>query len=229
MVGTLQKNVAHGQRHALELPPPVPYAKQIAERVADSRRLSIVAVEFSALWLKTATFAWICNEKCWILTDASRKCAEARRIDAKPFPAIGDLAERKSHSLRGSSKSWPVGLLPAGFEESWLKENVHKILLVEGGPDYLAACQIIAAQDINVLPVAMLGASQSISNDALPYFKNRRVTIVGHSDKAGREAGLRWAKQIQGAGGLVKLKNLTSGDLCDAVAAGATNADLNII
>jgi hypothetical protein len=66
---------------------------------------------------------------------------------------MASLGERKSHSLRGSSKQWPVGLLPPGFEKPWLKEHVRKILLVEGGPDYLAACQLIAeSTDENVLP-----------------------------------------------------------------------------
>ena len=181
----------------LELPPLVPYSKEIAQRVADSRRLAIAAVEFAALWLKTIVFARVCEQKAWILTDASGKCAEARRIDAKPFPAIGSLAERKSHSLAGSRKCWPVGLLPPAFDGPWLREHVRKIILVEGGPDYLAACQIIAAQDVNILPVAMLGASQSIIDDALPYFRNRQVTVVAHADEAGRTAGMRWRKHIQ--------------------------------
>jgi hypothetical protein len=164
----------------------------------------------------------------WILTDASNRCAEARRIDRKPYPAIGDLGERKSHCLPGSSKEWPVGILPPGFEEPWLKQHVHKILLVEGGPDYLAACQLIAEQDENVLPVAMLGASLDICQDALPYFATRAVTVVAHPDEEGRKAAARWAKQIQGATELVRIFKLKKGDLCDIVAAGATHNDLHL-
>lgn len=212
----------------LEIPTKIAYSKEIAQRVADSRGLSITAVEFAAVWLKTLIFGKVCDCDCWILTDGSRRCAEARRIDRKPFSAIGTLAERKSHSLRGSCKSWPVGMLPPAIEEPFLKEHVHKILLVEGGPDYLAACQLIAAQDVHVLPVAMLGASQTISADALPHFRNRRVTIVAHGDEAGRTAGLRWAQQIQAAGGLARIFKLKDGDLCDAVSKGATHADLNL-
>jgi hypothetical protein len=154
----------------LELPVLMPYSKGLAQRMADSRGLGIVAVEFAAAWLKTLVFGRVCGQECWILTDASNRSAEARRIDGKPFPAIGIFAERKSHSLKGSSKSWPVGLLPGGFEESWLEQHCHKILLVEGGPDYLAACQLIAESgEENVLPVAMLGAGATISQDALTY------------------------------------------------------------
>ena len=189
---------------ALQLPPLREYSQSIAQAVADSRGLNITAVEFAYHWLKTVVFAKVCEEPSWILTDSSNRSAEARRIDRKPFPAIGTLGERKSHSLRGSSKSWPVGILPAGFEKPWLKKHCHKILLVEGGPDYLSGCQLIAEQYQNVLPVAMLGASATICQEALPYFANRHVTIVGHPDEAGRRAAARWAKQIQGAGGLVR-------------------------
>ena len=214
----------------LELPSLVPYSKEIAQSVADSRGLGIAAVEFAALWLKTVVFARVCEQNAWILTDASRKCAEARRLDAKPFPAIGTLAERKSHSLAGSRKCWPVGILPPAFDEPWLREHVHKIILVEGGPDYLAACQIIAAQDVNVLPVAMLGAGiTTISEDALPLFRNCEITVVAHADKAGRTAGMRWAKQIQATGAKVKLIAMTKGDLCDAVSQGATNRELELL
>ena len=188
----------------LELPSLVPYSKEIAQRVADSRRLGIAAVEFAALWLKTVVFGQICGQMAWVLTDASRKCAEARRIDAKSFHAFRDLDERKSHALAGSCKSWPLGILPPGFDEPWLQEHVHKILLVEGAPDYLAACQIIAAQDASVLPVAMLGAGiTKIGDDALPYFRDREVTVVSHADEEGRKAGMRWAKQIQATGAKV--------------------------
>jgi hypothetical protein len=122
-----------------------------------------------------------------------------------------------------------MGILPPAFDEPWLREHVHKIILVEGGPDYLAACQIIAAQDASVLPVAMLGASVTISEDALPYFCNRHVTVVAHGDEGGRTAGMRWAKQIQATGAKVKLMAIKTGDACDAVSQGATNAELELL
>ena len=131
----------------LELPPLMTYSKELGLQVAESRGLKITAVEFAAVWLKTVVFGRVCEQECWILTDNSNRSAEARRIDGKPFPAIRNLAERKSHSLRGSTKSWPVGLLPGGFEEPWLRQHVKKILLVEGAPDYLAACQLLAESE----------------------------------------------------------------------------------
>jgi hypothetical protein len=213
---------------SLELPALFPYSKDIAQQVADSRGVSITALEFASLWLKTVVFGRVCDQDCWILTDASCRCADARRIVREPFPPLGELEERKGHSLRGSNKSWPVGVSPAGFEELWLNAHVHQVLLVEGAPDYLAACQLIAAQDENVLPVVMLGAGTTIDRDALPHFVNRRVIIVGHPDEAGRAAALRWAAQIQEGGGVVRAVQLKKGDLCDLVAAGATHNDLRL-
>ena len=183
--------------------------------MADSPGLRVTAIEFAALWLKTLVFGWVCDQECWILTDASRRCAEARRIDRSLFPPTRTLGERKSHSLRGSSKSWPIGILPAEFEEPWLREHVHKILLVEGGPDYLAACQFIAESESveNVLPAAMLGASATICQDALRYFKDRHVTLCAHPDEAGRMAAIRWrskSRLLEQMCGSFSLKRETS-------------------
>jgi hypothetical protein len=214
-----RRTVPKRSHDVLELPPLVSCSKEISQCVADSRGLSIAAVDFASAWLKTVVFGRVCDQDCWILTDASRRSAEARRIDRKAFPAVGALSERKSHSLRHSSKSWPVGILPPGFEEPWLRKHVHKILLVEGGPDYLAACQLIAAHDENILPVAMLGASSAISKDALPYFRNRNVTVIAHADEAGHTAAIRWAQQITDAQGSARVVEVGS-DLNEAVSTG---------
>jgi hypothetical protein len=228
---TREERQAAGAKESvhLELPPLIPYSRDLAQRVANSRGLKITSVEFAALWLKTLVFGCVCGHECWILIDSSNRCVEARRIDGKLFPAVGTLAERKSHSLKGSSKPWPVGLLPGGFEESWLEQHCHKILFVEGGPDYLAACQLIAGSgEENVLPVAMLGAGATICQDALTYFERRNVTVAGHPDEAGVAAAIRWGQQIKAAGGIVRVVRLKKGDLCDIVSAGATDKDLQL-
>ena len=51
------------------------------------------------------------------------------------------------------------------------QKHVHKILLVEGGPDYLAACQLIGEQDENVLPVAMLGGAWPFAKMPCPTLR----------------------------------------------------------
>jgi hypothetical protein len=56
------------------------------------------------------------------------------RADGKMFPAFGQLAERKSHTLAGSVNSWVV----AGDIET-----AHTILDCEGLPDLLAAASML--------------------------------------------------------------------------------------
>jgi hypothetical protein len=141
--------------------------EELAQRVADSRGLRIASVKLASAWFDTVAFGHVCDHDCWILSDASRKGAEARRIDGRPFPAIGTLGERKSHTLRGSNKSWPVGLLSTSFDARLLRKHSHNILLLEGGPDYLAGCQLLVGRDpYTFLPVTMLGASQNIAAEA---------------------------------------------------------------
>ena len=55
----------------LELPALIPYSEELAQRVANSRRLNTTAVEFAYHWLKTLLFGLVCDQECWILTDAS--------------------------------------------------------------------------------------------------------------------------------------------------------------
>ena len=63
----------------LELPPKVPYSKELAQRVADSRGLRITSVEFATIWLETLTFGRVCDQDCWILSDRS---TQVRRSSA---------------------------------------------------------------------------------------------------------------------------------------------------
>jgi CHC2 zinc finger len=102
----------------LELPKEIPYSTELAQHTADSRGLRITSVNYAAIWLETLKFGRVYDQDCWTISDGSRKCAEARRIDRKPFPAIGTLGERKSHTLAGSRKSWPVGLCPPFLNEN---------------------------------------------------------------------------------------------------------------
>ncbi|MBS0632058.1 MAG: hypothetical protein JSS11_09105 [Verrucomicrobia bacterium] len=75
--------------------------------VAETRRLTPEAVSL-ALALRTLTFAIVQGYRCWLLTDAASRIAEARRIDGMPFQECGPLGRRKAHTLRGSRKSWPL-------------------------------------------------------------------------------------------------------------------------
>ena len=142
------------------------------------------------------------GEACYGVTDKSGRVLELRRIDGQPFPAITEagLAERKSHAISGSQKKWPVGILEA--------EPFPCIALVEGVPDFLQAhYEILWAQsphhrsrEVRCAPVAMLSASPSIADEALPLFRNKVVRIFPHSEQAGLLGGKKWREQLLGAG-----------------------------
>lgn len=150
--------------------------------------------------LPTVVFGEVCGFPCWILTDQARRIAEARRLDGKPFPAVDKLGERKAHTLKGSSKSWPVGTAVLGRIPQF-----RAIMLVEGGPDYLAAVHFAYLHEKwDVLPVAMLGRSTGTQIDAaaLAMLAGRRVRVFPHADKdgGGMASAKSWAAQLHAKG-----------------------------
>ena len=194
--------------------PPQHYDAEKAVAVAKSRGLSPRSTEVAGVTLGTLGFARVAGHDCWLLSDESNLVAEARRIDKGLFPAFKHLGERKSHALRGSRKSWPVGLKPRKGKVS----ADHKIVLVEGAPDYLAACDLFAVAEREFLPAAMLGATpQPIHPDALDIMKNREVLILAHPDSAGAEGAKCWRSQLTDVGASVRLMQLSGGDLNDLV------------
>ena len=197
--------------HGLEIPT-LTREREKSRQLAELRRVSVTAVEVAAANLRTVGFFTWHSLDCWLLTDGAGKIAEARRMDGKLFPAVGKLVERKPHTLRGSVKSHPVGIasalkFPADFP----------VLLVEGGGDYLAACDVALNSRQERVPVAMLGSSASIAAESLPWFAGRNVVVLAHPDEAGRNAGQRWRDQLK-AVAAVRLLQLEDGDLNDAVA-----------
>jgi hypothetical protein len=171
-------------------------------QVARARQIDIAAVRL-AQDMGTLRFGKVCGYLSWVLLDASGLCAEARRLDGKKYPAVktalGELAERKAHTLRGSRKDWPVGILPAAEYQ----KSAQTILVVEGGPDYLAALHFALWQRrTGILPVAILGRGQGLKGlhpDSLEHFRGRRVRIYPHNDPDGGsyQTALRWAKQLR--------------------------------
>ena len=174
--------------------------------VAKTRHLTVEAVSLG-LALRTLTFAIVQGYRCWLLTDAEGRAAEARRVDGLPFPACGPLGRRKAHTIRGSRKSWPLGVavlrrLP----------EFRTLLLVEGGPDYLAALHFAhELERWDVLPVAMLGRGTGarIDAEALELMRGRRVRIYPHADAdgGGVKSAHIWATQLHQAGCVVDIFN----------------------
>jgi hypothetical protein len=172
------------------------------ERIAKSRKIIARAVE-CAQDMGTLRTGKICGYESWILLDEGGLCAEGRRLNRKPYPAISTaeiaLEERKAHTLRGSRKDWPVGILPT----KEYRQSFEAILLVEGGPDYLAALHFALAQKrTGILPVAMLGRCQGLRGfhpDSLQYFRGMRVRIYPHNDpdRGSYKSAVVLAKQLQ--------------------------------
>ena len=176
-------------------------------------------ISFAACWLARSVgllnFGTWKDKPSWIVTDRERLNAQARRMDGQPWEAIG----AKAQTLPGSWASWPLGIRTGA--------NYPAFLLVEGGPDLLAALHFIHARDAETLafPLALLGASQRIHEDALPILAGKRVRIFPHADPAGTKAANRWAAQLEAVGadvdcfsfaGLRKADGSPVGDLNDA-------------
>lgn len=175
--------------------------------IAERRRLAPEAVALAArrglLWMADSR-----EGRAWVLTDSRRVSAQARRLDGLPWESLGGA---KARTLPGSEASWPLGLAEAAAYPA--------IALVEGGPDLLAACHLLAKSGVAdlVAPVAMLGAGMSIQDQAVPLFAGKRVRIFAHPDAAGQEGARRWYRQLRRSARHVDGFTPTVGDLNDFV------------
>jgi len=128
--------------------------------------------------------------RAWIVTDARRRNAQARRMDGRPWERI----QAKAWTLPGSEAALPIGLREAS--------SFPAIALVEGGPDLLAALHLAwcAGMEERMAVVAILGAGNRIPASSLPAFAGKRVRVFAHADKAGQSAGAAWSAQLIAAG-----------------------------
>ena len=140
------------------------------------------------------------GQRAWIVTDDEGLNAQARRLDGGTWGHLGQAP--KAWTLPGCWAGWPLGVKTG--------REYPAFLLVEGGPDLLAALHFIylAGFEANCFPVAMLGAKQQIHEDALPILAGKRVRIFPHEDEAGATGARRWARQLEAAGATVDLFDL---------------------
>jgi len=137
---------------------------------------------------------------CWFTTDKTRHCVIARRMDGHALPTGGGGAKAKF--LQGSNPSWPIGILEA--------RAFPVILMVEGGPDGLAACAAIMAEArwSDAAVAVMASSSPAIHPDALPHFNGKRVRIFADDGHAGAQASQKWERQLHQAGADVDILSL---------------------
>jgi hypothetical protein len=185
------------KRKPLTLPPDAHTGTETEiETLAALRGFSPHAVALAG-GMGVLRFGTVHGFPCWLVGDQSRKAAEARRMDGRLFPPIGDLKERKVHTIAGSSKAWPVGIQPIYSKP----ERFTKIAMVEGSADLIAAFHFLIELEIwDTLPVAMLGSKCRIDKEALKGFRGRAVKIIAHADNAGQEAVKGWNDQLSTAG-----------------------------
>jgi hypothetical protein len=210
--GTQQRlNVPRSQRRLII--PTLFYTPEMAEALSKNRGIPKYGIDFAANTVGSLGFAEVKEHASWLLTDGSN-IAEARRMDGQYFYPCSDSKKRKSHTLAGSKKSFPIGLNPRHKASELAK---LPILLVEGGPDYLAACAVALHMGTTMLPVAILGATNIIDPLALPFFKGRSVMILAHPDTSGVEGAKKWANQLHKIGVTPRVRELVGGDLNELV------------
>lgn len=160
---------------------------------ADAQKLNALrgySVEAQQIAFKRGIFGF-CNYKgirSWIITDGAGNTAQARRVDGLKWE---DSSEgHKAETLRNSNCA-----IPAGLEAI---KPFKTVALCEGSTDFLAAFHFAYAYDCEnyVAPLAMLGATQRITQEALRALESKRVIIFPDADKAGQDALKKWGNQI---------------------------------
>ena len=166
--------------------PDADYSKVKRDALAELRNVSPEAIDL-CVERGLLRFAKWKSKSSWVFTDREQINAQARRLDGRKWQPSG----AKALTLPGSQASWPIGLREA--------EQFPVILLVEGGPDLLAAAHFIYCEgrEKDATSVAMLGASHKLNSDALLSLCSKRVRIFCHNDSSGKAATTRWGNQLK--------------------------------
>ena len=210
---TSEKKIARSNWPAIDLA-----TESEAQALANLRNLPLEGVRWAATdgALRMSTKD---GHRSWIIRSACGRNAQARRLDGGVFELNGQALKAKT--LAGSVASIPIGLF---FDVRW-----PLVVLVEGGPDVLAAYSAIHRLGLldRVQVCGMLGASLKLPSSAVATFRNRKTRILQHNDKAGYEAADRWASQIFNAGGKVDIwtPDHEGGDLNDVFRLPADEAE----
>jgi len=184
------------------------------ETLAALRHISFAAC-FIASGAGLLHFATLNGHRAFVLTDDARLAAQARRLDGQGWEHKDGA---KAWTLYQSWGKWPLGLGTGA---------AYPVFMLCEGVDFLAGIHFIhaAGAETLVFPLAQLGASMAIHEDALPILAGKRVRIFPHMDEAGTKAANRWAAQLEAVGaevdcfsfeGLRRADGSPVGDLNDA-------------
>jgi hypothetical protein len=191
-----------------QLPPLQIASPAQLRRIAELRCVSVEGCEAASErgHLFVATYY---GAECWTITDRERRNAQFRRMDGRPFAMRGGTV--KALTAAGSYAAWPIGAPDAA--------HAARLMLVEGGGDFLAAYHFAHAEDRlpQVQPLAMLGAAQRIASEALPLLAGRPIRLFPHLDEAGARAALRWELQLTSAGLAARCFDLAGLTRCDGL------------
>lgn len=154
------------------------------------------------------------SSPAWVVTDSKRAVAQFRKMDG------GHYLTKEGRQIKAWTKgspTWPIGASEIG--------DRNAVIIVEGGADMLAGYHFLEmfGRLRAVAVCAMLGASMRIAEDALGFFRRKRVRIIMDEDepkdergiRPGCEAAARWTGQLIEAGAAVEtfsLAGLVKGD-----------------
>ena len=167
--------------------PPLEWSETDAQKLNALRGYSVEAQQIA---FNRGIFGF-CNYKgirSWIITDGAGNTAQVRRVDGLKWE--DSSGGHKAETLRNSNCA-----IPAGLEAI---KPFKTVALCEGSTDFLAAFHFAYAYDCEnyVAPLAMLGATQRIAQEALRALESKRVIIFPDADRAGQDALKKWGNQI---------------------------------
>lgn len=213
---TAEKKSARSKWPAFDHP-----TEEDREAIASLRSLPSEAL-FYAAEDEVLFMSEVDGHRSWIIRSECGRHAQARRLDGEKFELCGQ--QLKAKTLAGSIASIPIGRF---FDARW-----PLVVLVEGGPDVLAA--YAAIHKLGLLDVVavcgILGAGLKLPASSAATLRNRKTRILQHNDKAGEEAANRWAQQIWNVGGKVDIwvPDQAGADLNDVFRLPSNEADAAI-
>ena len=129
------------------------------------------------------------HHAAWVVTDSTRRNAQARRLDGQVFVGI----DAKAKTLPGTSARYPIASVGPEHGE---------VVVVEGPPDLLSAAVVLglAGRDLSKIGFICITGAGCALGEIAHQLEGKRVTIAQDADPAGREAAARWAREAYAGG-----------------------------